>query len=260
MPCACTTCLRHASTLGLGRKPVTQSAIRKAFRAEAKLWHPDRFENQPAKRLEAEEHFKLIQVAYRELWEHCEHPVVSATEAAVAEPEPAPAPTPAETAFTGAAPEPEEDPPLFFGGIPYCFVAPQFPRNAGSIVLECHMEATERPLAIVDLSGYRADPPRFAQYIFLTSYRVFVRNALNIVAFLWFTDLGDIRFIDQYRHGKSRFWISIVDGLLKLDPKYTLEIYRRNGTFFHSIGGEADDSVKKVIYNFLLQKKSQTQP
>lgn len=242
MPCACTTCLRHATTLGLGRKVVTQTAIRKAFRAEAKRWHPDRFENQPAQRLEAEEHFKLIQVAYRELWEHCENPAVSATESATAEPIPETeqAEPPAESIYT-RPPEPEEDPPLFFGGAPYCFVAPNFPRNAGSIVLECHMEATERPLAIIDLSGYRADPPRFTQYIFLTSYRVFVRNALNIVAFLWFTDLGDIRFIDQYRHGKSRFWVGIVDSILKLDPKYTLEIYRRNGTFFHSIAGEADD-------------------
>ncbi|MGA9465969.1 MAG: hypothetical protein WBV28_24480, partial [Terracidiphilus sp.] len=77
------------------------------------------------------------------------------------------------------------------------------------------------------------------------------------VAFLWFSDLGDIRFIDQHRHGKSRFWVNIVDKLLDLDPKYSLEIYRGNGTFFHSIAGEADDSVKKVIYNFLLQKKSQ---
>jgi hypothetical protein len=257
MPCACTTCLQHARTLGLGTRPPSKTAIHKAFREEAKLWHPDRFENNPTKRIEAEEHFKLIQVAYRELWEHCENPAKLFVEGAAEEPAAeAVAPPPAETAYAGT-PIPEEDPPLFFGGAPNCFVAPHFPPNAGSIVLECHMEATERPLAFVDLSPYRSQPPQFSQYIFLTSYRVFVRNSLNIVAFLWFSDLGDIRFIDQRRHGKSRFWVSVVDKVLDLDPKYSLEIYRGNGTFFHSIAGETDDSVKKVIYNFLLQKKSQ---
>jgi hypothetical protein len=255
MPCGCATCLRHATTLGLGRKPPTQAAIRKAFRAEAKLWHPDRFENDPRKRLEAEEHFKLIQVAYRELWEHCESPAESVADVRADAPAPAPE-TQVGSAFS-QTPQ-EEEPPLFFGGAPYCFVAPHFPQKAASIVLECRMEATERPLAIVDLSGYRTQPAQFSQYLFLTNYRVFVRNALNIVSFLWYNDLGEIGFIDQHRHGKSRLWISIVDTLLQLDPKYSLQIYRRNGTFFHSVAGEADDSVKKVIYNFLLQKKSQT--
>jgi DnaJ domain len=258
MPCNCTACLDHAKTLGMGRKSLTKAAIHKAFRAEAKLWHPDRFENNPSKRSEAEEHFKLIQVAFRELWEHCENPAKGFVESPSVEPAdaaPIPEPAPPEPSYGGA--QYEDSPPLFFGGAPNCFAAPHFPPAAGPIILAGHMEATERPLAIVDLSGYRSGPPKFTQYIFLTNYRVLVRNALNIVAFLWYGDLGDIRFIDLHRHGKSRIWVSIVDQLLKLDPKYSLEIYRRNGTFFHSIAGEADDSVKKVIYNFLLQKKSQ---
>jgi DnaJ domain len=261
MPCACKTCVHHAATLGLGQKLLTQAVIRKAFRSEAKRWHPDRFENEPTKRREAEEHFKLIQVAYRELWEHCEHPAVSASE--VAEPdqapeaEPAHVHTPAENAFA-AAHRAEEEQLLFFGGAPNCFVAPHFPRVAGSIVLECTMEATERPLAIVDLSGRGARPMEFSQYILLTSYRVFVRNVMRLVGFLWYSDLGSIRFVDLYRQGKHPLWVKFVDKVLDLDPKYSLEIYRRNGTLFHSIGGEADDSVKKVIYNFLLQKKSET--
>jgi DnaJ domain len=259
MPCACATCLQHAKTLGLGQKVLTQTVIRKAFRSEAKLWHPDRFENAPKQRLEAEEHFKLIQVAYRELWEHCEHPAVSASETTDAAPaaETEQAGPPAESIYTRAA-QPETDPPLFFGGAPNCFVAPHFSRNANAIVLECSMEASERPLAVVDLSGRGARPEEFSQYLFLTNYRVFVRNAMRIIAFLWFGDLGPIRFVDLHRHGKPRFWIKIVDKVLNLDPKYSLEIYRRNGTLFHSIASEADDSVKKVIYNFLLQKKSET--
>jgi DnaJ-like protein len=257
MPCACTTCRHHATILGLAKKSLTKTEIHKAFRAEAKLWHPDRFENNPAQRAEAEEHFKLIQVAYRELWEHCENPAQNSSEEIPADPV-APTAVPADqTTYQGTVTAPEETPPPFFGGAPNCFVAPHFPQSAGPIILAGHMEATERPLAIVDLSGYRSGPPQFSQYVFLTSYRIFVRNALNIVTFLWYSDVGDTRFIDLYRHGKPRFWVAIVDQLLRLDPKYSLEIYRRNGTFFHSIAGEADDSVKKVIYNFLLQKKSQ---
>ena len=56
MPCACTICLQHAKTLGLAPAPPSKTAIHKAYRAAAKLWHPDRFENNPTKRLEAEEH------------------------------------------------------------------------------------------------------------------------------------------------------------------------------------------------------------
>lgn len=250
MPCACTTCLQHAATLGLGRKPPTKAAIRKAFRSEAKLWHPDRFENEPVKRFEAEEHFKQIQVAYRELWEHCESPVKNAPTA--------PAPPQEQPAESVAASKPREEdtPPLFFGGAPNCFVSPHFPSAATEIIIEFSMEATERPLAIVDLSQRPSSPPKFAQYIFLTSYRVFVRNAFNIVASLWYGHLGDIRFVDLRRQGKSGLWRMIVDEILGLDPKYVLEIYRHNGDLLCSIADEADDSVKKVLYNFLLQKKS----
>lgn len=74
MPCVCERCLRHAKTLGFAPKIPAKAVIRRAYRAAAKLWHPDRFEKTPAKRAEAEERFKRIQVAYRELWEHCEAP------------------------------------------------------------------------------------------------------------------------------------------------------------------------------------------
>ena len=75
MPCVCESCARHARTLGLEQTPRSRAPLRKAFRAAAKLWHPDRFERDPVLRLEAEERFKQIQVAYRELTEHYEDPV-----------------------------------------------------------------------------------------------------------------------------------------------------------------------------------------
>lgn len=118
------------------------------------------------------------------------------------------------------------------------------------------MEPTEKPLAFVDLSHGARVAGNPSQYILLTSYRIFVRNALNIVAFLWFTDLGEVGFIDRLMHGKPRLWQNLVEKL-GLAPKYSLVIGRHDGSHFHSIEGEADDRVKKVIYNFLRQIQSQ---
>src|ERR1700761_3958746 len=80
MPCACSTCELNTRTLGAAQSLTTKVAIHKAYRAAAKLWHPDRFENNQGKRLEAEERFKRIQIAYRELCEHHEHPLRAARE------------------------------------------------------------------------------------------------------------------------------------------------------------------------------------
>ena len=60
MPCVCERCLDHARTLGLGEQRHFSQAMRKAFKAAAKLWHPDRFEKQSDRQREAEERFKLI--------------------------------------------------------------------------------------------------------------------------------------------------------------------------------------------------------
>jgi hypothetical protein len=46
------------------------AVIKEAYRDAVKVWHPDRFENDPRLRAKSEEKFKLIQVAYRELIEH----------------------------------------------------------------------------------------------------------------------------------------------------------------------------------------------
>lgn len=98
---------------------------------------------------------------------------------------------------------------------------------------------------------------RHGEYILLTSYRIFVRNAMGIVSFLWFDDLGEVFFLDRNKHQKPRIWQWTVDVFPEIEPRFSLEIYRRNGTLLHSIASGADDRVKKVIYNFLLQKKSQ---
>jgi hypothetical protein len=238
MPCACDKCLHHCRTLGLAPKPPSKIAIRKAFRAEAKRWHPDRFERDPVKRLDAEEHFKGIQVAYRELWEHCESP------------EELPIERPATK-----APVKKEEPAIFFGGAPGCYAPPNLPLRAEEIIVDLLYEK-ERVLGFLDLSGRGSRRRKFFQFMLLTSDRTFVRDSLNIISMIWHTDLGNVNLIDQHRHGKPDIWQRIVEYISGTEKRYLLQIYRSNGSHFFSITSQADDSVKKVIYNFLLQKKS----
>ena len=244
MPCVCEKCLQHYGTLGLTAKTPSKAAIRKAFRTAAKQWHPDRFENNPSKRLEAEEHFKLIQVAYRELWDHWEAPERAPVANAVDSP-----PVPKKR-------EPQEPPSIFFGNAPGCFVAPNFPWSVWSVIAR-HLQDNERALAFVDLSASAAWKGNRSQYIFLTSYRIFVRDALNVISLLWYTDLGDVLFISQQKQREPAIWQRFIKSVWGTKEKYSLVIKRYNGAQFFSIDGQADDRVKKVIYNFLLQMKQQ---
>src|ERR1700761_805719 len=211
MPCVCRTCIVHAEFLGIGEAGPSMVVIRKAYKTAAKRWHPDRFEKNPAQKPEAEERFKLIQVAYRELTEHCTSPLQLPVEEIAGEADATPgfdanfsgqqgfSESPAQTT---APPEPT----IFFGKLQGCSTAPDFSAAANRIILAARMEPTEKPLAFVDLSHGVRNAGNPSQYILLTSYRIFVRNALNIVSFLWFSDLGEIGFIDRRVHGKSRLW------------------------------------------------------
>jgi hypothetical protein len=242
MPCACKRCLHHCRTLGLAARAPSKAAVRRAFRSEAKLWHPDRFENDPVKRHEAEEHFKGIQVAYRELWEHCENPEESrpggpAPEATVKKVEP-------------------EEPVIFFGDAAGCYAPPHLPRRAEEVIV-AHLEERERVLGFVDLSGGGSRSRNFSRYILLTNQRVIVRDAMDIVSLVWYADLGKITLVDLHKDGNPSVWQKIVEKLSGVEKRYVLQIHRSNGTHFYSITGQTDDSVKKVVYNFLLQKKSQ---
>jgi hypothetical protein len=260
MPCVCQACVEHAEVLGLAQAGPSKAAIRKAYKTEAKRWHPDRFERNPTQRLEAEEHFKLIQVAYRELSEHCETPLQLPIEDIPVGADSAGGISSSGQHDSGdfsdsAAPIQDDTPTIFFGNLPGCSTAPNFSAAANRIILSARMEPTERPLAFIDLSHGIREAGNPSQYVLLTSYRIILRNALNIVAFLWFTDLGEVGFIDRLTHGKNRLWQSLVE-MLGLEPKYSLVIGRHDGSHFHTIAGEADDRVKKVIYNFLRQIQS----
>ena len=240
MPCACERCVQHSKTLGLPARPPSKAAIRKAYRVAAKLWHPDRFENSPRKRLDAEEQFKLIQVAYRELWEHCEKPAKS----------------PIETASDIPVRRSPDLPTIFFGDAPGCFVAPAFPWYVAEVVAS-HLMETERAVAFIDLSAGGMRGTVCSRYIFLTSYRMFVRDAMNVISLLWYADLGEVLLLNQREQGKRRFWRKIVEYVLGIKHEYLLQINRLNGTPFYSIAYQLNDNSKKVIYNFLLQMKQQ---
>jgi hypothetical protein len=241
MPCVCPQCTDHARTLGLAESPATRPVLRKAFKAAAKLWHPDRFEGDPGQRLVAEERFKQIQVSYRELTEHLENPATWALE-------------PAFTPPAAAAP-----PPIFFGSTPGCFVAPGFSQVADRIIA-AHVRLPDRALAIVDLTGPGSAPGSLAQFMLFTVHGLVVRDALNLVSLLWYRDLGALRLTDKRRNGRLSLWHTLLEIVSRTEQKFTLEIFRRNGTLFHTIASQVDDSVKKVIYNFLQQKRPQPHP
>ena len=239
MPCACQRCEQHAHTLGLAQGFLSRAAIRTAFKAAARLWHPDRFEKDPGQRGEAEEHFKLIQIAYRELLDHHQDPVAGLVEAGF--PKTAPAPS------------------ISLGGAPGCFVAPDFSPNAERIIA-AQIREPDHALAIVDLSGPASPPGALLQYILFTSHGIFTRDALNIVSLLWYEDLGEIRLLDKRRNGKLGLRHTLLERLSGTEQKYSLEIYRRSGTLFFTVASQVDDGIKKVVFNFLQQKKPQPHP
>jgi DnaJ domain len=243
MPCACERCIRHSRTLGLPARPPSKASIRKAYKASAKLWHPDRYENNPAKRLQAEEQFKLIQVAYRELSDHCEKP----------EKEPS-----VPTRSAGPATQPAT-PPIFFGDAPGCFVFPHLPPSVVNI-FAVYLQDTECAAAFIDLSMTGIRREIGAQYILLTNRRIIVRDAMGVVSLLWYSDLGEIRLLDRDEFRKPSIWERIVEKTWGIKHRHVLEINRLNGAHFFSILGQAHDNVKRVIYNFLLQMKKQERP
>jgi DnaJ domain len=239
MPCVCAQCLQHAQTLGLPQAPPSKAAIHKAYRAAAKRWHPDRFESNPHLQPEAEEHFKQVQIAYRELTRHHERP----------------AEYPLPTIFV----KPAAPPPFTFGNAPGCFTAPHFPAHVERVI-ENHLGLGHSALAIVDLSRPESSAGSFSQFLLLDSHAVILRNNLNIVSLIWYSDLGDINLTDRRRNGKLNFWQKIADKVSGPRQNYSLQIYRRNGTQFCSLAGQPDDSAKKVIYNFLLRRKFAAHP
>jgi hypothetical protein len=251
MPCVCTQCLEHARTLGLASAP-SQEAIHKAYRDAAKLWHPDRFEAEPDRLPEAEEHFKQVQLAYRELSEHHQRAAGSSfiAPSATDTPPPDPFAAPAQSGSSATAPQ-----TIAFANLPGCFTAPDFPPLAQQVI-DAHLSPGQTALAIVDLSR----TGDFAQFMLFAGHALLVRDTLKMASMLWYTDLGEIKMIDQRHQGRLGLWHRLLERINATPQKYALHIHRRSGALFCSLASQADDSVKKVIYNFLLRMKYQPQP
>lgn len=72
--CACSRCSDSMAELEL-RPPATYKQICSSYRDLVKVWHPDRFENDPSLRNRAEEKFKQIQAAFNSIKQHKGIPV-----------------------------------------------------------------------------------------------------------------------------------------------------------------------------------------
>ena len=239
MACACRACLQHSKTLGIAQAPNSKSAIHKAYRAAAKLWHPDRFENNQRKRLEAEERFKRIRAAYEALCEHFDNPIRRAREAEFV--------TPVRT---------DPTPTISFGDAPDCYAWPHFPARIREAVEAARVENSDPPVGYIDLS---AGSRRSSQFILLTKHRMYIRDAAGILSVVWYADLGEIKLIDPQAGRGQGTWQRIAETLAGKTQRYSLEIKRLNGTRFRMLDDRPDDRVKKVVYNFLRQMKSNSQ-
>lgn len=240
MACVCRTCLQHSTTLGLAQAPSSKSAIHKAYRAAAKLWHPDRFENNQRKQVEAEERFKRIQIAYRELCDHWENPVRR----------------PRDTEFVTPV-RTQRIPAIFFGDAPGCYAAPHFPADAQLWIDATGLNSTETPVGFVDMFPGRGN---ISRYILLTNHKMYIRDATDILSVIWHADLGEVELIDSQAKGAAGPWQKLAEKLAGRTQRYSLRIKRLNGKLFRELKDQPDDRVKKVIYNFLLQMKSESQP
>ncbi|MGO9317967.1 MAG: J domain-containing protein [Terracidiphilus sp.] len=256
MSCDCGQCRQHYRTLGIAYGIPSEVEIEEAYREGIKQWHPDLYENYANLRADAEEHFKQIQIAYRELKEHSgaseESPVISSPTVSSPAPD-----VPVDSFFTQPR-SVQETPTLSFGGAPGCLVAQQFTTEIKEIVAS-HLGKIDTALAIVDLDGARSYAG-YSHFFLLATRGIMVRDARNIVSLLWYKDLGEVNLIDKRKSGilgLSQLLNEIISGS---QHNYSLKIYRSDGTHFFSITNQVDDNVKIVIYNFLLQQKTQIRP
>jgi len=225
MSCDCAQCRQHYRTLGIAFGIPEESAIEEAYRESIKQWHPDLYENYASLRADAEEHFKQIQVAYRELKEHNTTSAGLPAEGAVVQ-------SPA------AVTQPKEETPA-----------------ASSVDVPGMLTAQHFTLQISG-SGPRAGS--YSQYLLLTTRGIMVRDIGKKISLLLYTELGEIKLIDRHRDGKLSPWQKLMEGISGSQPNCELQIYRSNGVPFYSISSQADDSVKAAVCSLLVSQRDQT--
>ncbi len=240
MACACEKCLAHAALLGLGRGAASRAAIHKAYREAAKAWHPDRFRAEPARR-EAEERFKRIQIAFRELTEH--------------NPDGWPDAAP-EVVFEVISHNSVVEPPITFGGAPGCYVGDQIPVRAVELI-DTLVGSQGSALALVDLGMSRA--PEFSQFLIVATHGLIYRDALQIISLLAYADVGEVRLLDRRNDARTSRLQKLMWMLADSGPRFALEILRRDETVFCAIDNPLEDRIKTALYRFLEEKKRQMQ-
>jgi hypothetical protein len=253
MSCECGKCREHYRTLGIAFGIPEESAIEEAYREAVKQWHPDLYENYASLRADAEEHFKQIQIAFRELKGHNAAVVGSPVESSVVRPK----------AVERVDIQPREEAPsitfsaapaISFDNAPGCLVASQFTDEVKEII-ERHLAKSDTPLAIIDLNGGRSRAT-YSHFFLLTNRGILVRDTRNVLSLLWYKDLGELAYTEKGSAGKSVFWQQISGG----GPKRSLQIHRSDGNHFFSIPDAVDDNIKEVLHNFLSRQKMQANP
>jgi hypothetical protein len=219
----------------------SETQIQEAYREGVKQWHPDLYQDYPSLRADAEEHFKQLQVAYRELKEHNTVAAEVPVEKVVVES------------------KREEASAISFGDAPGCLTAKQFTPEIEEMVAP-HLGRLGLAQAIIDLSGSRSRNPNFSQFLLLASRGIMMRDARHMISVIWYTDMGEVKLIEPHQQSKPSGWQKFMGGLSGGAQGTVLQIDRSNGVNFYTISNQVDDSVKMVIYNFLLEQKAQVQP
>lgn len=264
MPCICPNCHDHARTLGLARLPASRKAIHRAYRNAAKLCHPDRFAGDQAKILDAEERFKTLQAAYRELNEHNPEEIEAAEETpgppgpgiqsdsdsnAGWGPNWKPTWNPTSTPAWNPASNPSSA-PTPFGSAPGCYSVSNFPPRAQTVV-STHLGLYDYAVGIVDLSGDGS----FNRFLLLASHGVILKDAAGTISMLRYDDLGKMEILNREDAGRIPFWEKIAGELTGIKHKLALDIFRRSGKPFCSLTGQIDDAAKVAIYQYLSRTK-----
>jgi hypothetical protein len=246
MSCECAQCRQHYRTFGFMFGVPTETEIQDAYHEAVKQWHPDLYENYASLRADAEEHFKQIQVAFRELKEHNSASAELTEEDYTAAPSDAP--------FRAVSARPSV-PAISFGDAPGCLVASQFTSEVQETVAR-HLGKADTPVAIVDLSGGRsaANP---TQFLLLASRGIMVRDARNMVSLLWYKDMGEVKLVEKSAGAKPSLSQRLMKTITGSQHNCSLHIFRDNGTPFFSMTSQADDGVKRVLFEFILRQKTQ---
>ncbi|MFC5861028.1 J domain-containing protein [Acidicapsa dinghuensis] len=262
MSCSCVQCRIHGATLGLKKFPASRRAIHQAYRRAAMAWHPDRFASEPGKMHEAEEHFKQAQSAYRELAEHNpetqDEPEIDDATADVES---------VEEQATEAAPNPSIQwnsiaPSVLFANISNCFVPPDLPPSADAVVSQ-HLSFFDYPNAIFDL----AYDGSFRRFFLLASHGAIFKDSLGKVALLRYEDFGQVELLNRESDTKRGFWDKLGERIVStlaehfhgVPERFSLDLYRGDGTHFCSLTGLVTDEAKSAIYRYLVRKKQQFQ-